>query len=88
LLLNRPALTAIKAGAGAAVRPFNSVWSLLSAESRPAQPPTRREIARIDLRKQVPQVLVLTPTRELAIQVAEAFQKYAAHRLARHGACG
>ena len=26
-----------------------------------------------------PQVLVLTPTRELAIQVAEAFQRYAAH---------
>ena len=26
-----------------------------------------------------PQVLVLVPTRELAIQVAEAFQKYAAH---------
>ena len=36
-------------------------------------------LARIDLHKRVPQVLVLTPTRELAIQVAEAFQKYAAH---------
>ncbi len=36
-------------------------------------------LSRIDLkRKQPPQVLVLTPTRELAIQVAEAFQRYAA----------
>ena len=32
----------------------------------------------LDLGRCVPQVLVLTPTRELAIQVAEAFQKYAA----------
>jgi ATP-dependent RNA helicase DeaD len=31
------------------------------------------------LKQKVPQVLVLTPTRELAIQVAEAFQKYAKH---------
>jgi ATP-dependent RNA helicase DeaD len=31
----------------------------------------------IDLEKRVPQVLVLTPTRELAIQVAEAFKRYA-----------
>ena len=36
-------------------------------------------LSRIDLRKPVVQALVLTPTRELAIQVAEAFQKYAAH---------
>jgi ATP-dependent RNA helicase DeaD len=36
-------------------------------------------LARIDLHKRAPQALVLTPTRELAIQVAEAFQKYAAH---------
>ena len=36
-------------------------------------------LARIDLHKRVPQTLVLAPTRELAIQVAEAFQKYAAH---------
>ena len=36
-------------------------------------------LARIDLRKLVPQALVLAPTRELAIQVAEAFQKYATH---------
>ncbi len=31
----------------------------------------------IDLSQRRPQVLVLTPTRELAIQVAEAFEKYA-----------
>ncbi|GMV30270.1 MAG: hypothetical protein AMXMBFR59_23950 [Rhodanobacteraceae bacterium] len=36
-------------------------------------------LARIDAEKHVPQALVLAPTRELAIQVAEAFQKYAAH---------
>ncbi len=35
-------------------------------------------LARIDLHKRAPQVLVLAPTRELAIQVSEAFQKYAA----------
>lgn len=34
-------------------------------------------LARIDVKKNSPQVLVLTPTRELAIQVAEAFQRYA-----------
>jgi ATP-dependent RNA helicase DeaD len=33
----------------------------------------------IDLSKHEPQVLVLVPTRELALQVAEAFLKYAAH---------
>ena len=36
-------------------------------------------LSRIDLRKKDPQVLILAPTRELAIQVAEAFQRYAAH---------
>jgi len=36
-------------------------------------------LSRIDLKKNAPQVLVLTPTRELAIQVAEAFQAYARH---------
>ncbi|MEM8681582.1 MAG: DEAD/DEAH box helicase, partial [Planctomycetota bacterium] len=34
-------------------------------------------LQRIELSKKGPQVLVLTPTRELAIQVAEAFEKYA-----------
>ena len=34
-------------------------------------------LQRIDLSKKQTQVLVLTPTRELAIQVAEAFEKYA-----------
>ncbi|MBL1259732.1 MAG: DEAD/DEAH box helicase [Thiotrichaceae bacterium] len=33
----------------------------------------------IDLAQKTPQLLVLTPTRELAIQVAEAFQSYARH---------
>ena len=36
-------------------------------------------LARIDPAQQKPQALVLAPTRELAIQVAEAFQKYATH---------
>jgi ATP-dependent RNA helicase DeaD len=36
-------------------------------------------LARIDLKQNQPQALVLTPTRELAIQVAEAFQRYASH---------
>jgi ATP-dependent RNA helicase DeaD len=36
-------------------------------------------LTRIDLAKHEPQVLVLVPTRELALQVAEAFLKYAAH---------
>ncbi len=36
-------------------------------------------LSRIDLKQTAPQALVLAPTRELAIQVAEAFQSYAAH---------
>jgi ATP-dependent RNA helicase DeaD len=36
-------------------------------------------LTRIDLSKHEPQVLVLVPTRELALQVAEAVLKYAAH---------
>src|ERR1700729_805518 len=35
--------------------------------------------ARLDPDGRDPQVLVLVPTRELALQVAEAFQRYAAH---------
>lgn len=35
-------------------------------------------LSKLDLSKSEPQILVLAPTRELAIQVAEAFQKYAA----------
>ena len=34
-------------------------------------------LSKIDEKQRSPQVLVLTPTRELAIQVAEAFQSYA-----------
>ncbi len=36
-------------------------------------------LSQIDVRRSETQVLVLAPTRELAIQVAEAFQKYASH---------
>ncbi len=36
-------------------------------------------LSRIDVSRPIVQALVLAPTRELAIQVAEAFQKYAAH---------
>ena len=36
-------------------------------------------LARLDAKAGKPQVLVLAPTRELAIQVAEAFQTYAKH---------
>jgi len=36
-------------------------------------------LSRLDLSHKAPQVLVLTPTRELAIQVAEAVQTYARH---------
>jgi ATP-dependent RNA helicase DeaD len=41
-------------------------------------------VANINLRKNKPQALVLAPTRELAIQVAEAFQKYASRRKGFH----
>lgn len=34
-------------------------------------------LSRIDIKQKDPQILVLAPTRELAIQVAEAFQAYA-----------
>ncbi len=36
-------------------------------------------LCRLDLKRNAPQALVLTPTRELAIQVAEAFQRYASN---------
>lgn len=36
-------------------------------------------LTKINLKQKTPQVLVLTPTRELAIQVAEAFQRYASN---------
>ncbi len=41
-------------------------------------------LSRLDMKKKAPQALVLVPTRELAIQVAEAFQKYAAGQHAFH----
>ena len=36
-------------------------------------------LSMLDEKQKAPQILVLTPTRELAIQVAEAFQSYAKH---------
>ncbi|WAC65906.1 DEAD/DEAH box helicase [Agrococcus sp. SL85] len=36
-------------------------------------------LAAIDVERREPQALVLTPTRELAVQVCEAFERYAAH---------
>ncbi len=36
-------------------------------------------LARLEMDKNSVQIMVLTPTRELAIQVAEAFQRYAQH---------
>ena len=36
-------------------------------------------LSQLDEKQTAPQILVLTPTRELAIQVAEAFQSYAKH---------
>jgi ATP-dependent RNA helicase DeaD len=41
-------------------------------------------LSRLNLNQKDPQVLVLAPTRELAIQVAEAFQKYAHHMKGFH----
>ncbi len=41
-------------------------------------------LTKIDLTRHDPQVLVLVPTRELALQVAEAFQRYAAHMKGFH----
>src|SRR6476620_8570060 len=35
-------------------------------------------LSRLDLKQKKPQALVLAPTRELALQVCEAFEKYAA----------
>jgi ATP-dependent RNA helicase DeaD len=36
-------------------------------------------LSRLDLAQKTPQALVLAPTRELALQVCEAFEKYATH---------
>lgn len=36
-------------------------------------------LSRLDLNKKSPQILVLTPTRELALQVSEAIQTYSRH---------
>ncbi|MCW2843241.1 MAG: cold-shock protein, partial [Nocardioides sp.] len=36
-------------------------------------------LSRLDLKQKKPQALVLAPTRELALQVCEAFERYGAH---------
>jgi ATP-dependent RNA helicase DeaD len=41
-------------------------------------------LSNLDLKQKDPQLLVLAPTRELAIQVSEAFQKYAKHMKGFH----
>ena len=43
-------------------------------------------LSRLDLTQKSPQALVLAPTRELALQVCEAFEKYAAELAGRQGA--
>ncbi|CAN5223280.1 DEAD/DEAH box helicase [soil metagenome] len=41
-------------------------------------------LSRLDLSQKNPQALILAPTRELALQVCEAFEKYAAHMRGVH----
>ncbi|ESA38386.1 rna helicase [Leptolyngbya sp. Heron Island J] len=41
-------------------------------------------LSRVDVKQRLPHTLVLTPTRELAIQVAEAFQSYASQMKGFH----
>ena len=36
-------------------------------------------LSRLDVKQKLPQALILAPTRELALQVSEAFERYAAH---------
>ncbi|MCU7844592.1 MAG: DEAD/DEAH box helicase [Candidatus Thiodiazotropha sp. (ex Monitilora ramsayi)] len=41
-------------------------------------------LSRLDCKQKLPQILVLAPTRELALQVAEAFKSYASHLSSFH----
>ncbi|KQO64879.1 DEAD/DEAH box helicase [Curtobacterium sp. Leaf261] len=41
-------------------------------------------LSRLDVSQKAPQALVLSPTRELALQVCEAFEQYAAHMRGVH----
>ena len=41
-------------------------------------------LSRLDLSQKTPQALILAPTRELALQVCEAFEKYASHMKGVH----
>src|SRR5262245_16604759 len=63
-------------------RPFRRVPSRCCSQAQTGTGKTSAfalpVLSRLDLRQKAPQAIVLVPTRELAIQVAEAFQKYAA----------
>ena len=41
-------------------------------------------LCQVDLKQKTPQALVLAPTRELALQVSEAFERYASHMPGLH----
>lgn len=41
-------------------------------------------LSRLDVSQKTPQALILAPTRELALQVSEAFEKYASHMRGVH----
>src|SRR5262245_23856791 len=64
-------------------RPFRRVPSRCCSQAQTGTGKTSAfalpVLSRLDLRQKAPQAIVLVPTRELAIQVAEAFQKYAAN---------
>ena len=88
LNLSGPLLQAIEASGYTTATPIQARAIPLLLEGRDvlgqAQTGTGKTAAfalpllqRIDLEKKSPQVIVLTPTRELAIQVAEAFERYA-----------
>ncbi len=89
LNLSAPLLEAIERSGYSTATPIQAAAIPLLLEGRDvlgqAQTGTGKTAAfalpllqRIELARKKPQVLVLTPTRELAIQVAEAFERYAA----------
>ncbi|MBS0614826.1 MAG: DEAD/DEAH box helicase [Proteobacteria bacterium] len=86
--LSGPVLAALKATGYEAPSPIQAATIPAMLEGRDvlgqAQTGTGKTAAfalpvlsQLDLTQRLPQVLVMVPTRELAIQVAEAFQKYA-----------
>ena len=57
-------------------------WFLIEVKPQiESRPPKKKLVENLNLKKKSPQILVLTPTRELAIQVAEAFQMAALKQL-------